>query len=128
MVEMTGRERILATIRREEPDRVPVSPRAGMWLIAEYGDASLATQLGWLPDVDLMHIVPDGTPNTLESAPDEYSLRDVTVVQEKRQEGDFTVADRTFRTPAGTLSDRTRIPGPVGSTAYRRTRSRPSTW
>ena len=66
MAEMTGRERILAAIRHEEPDRVPVSPRVGVWLIAEFGDASLATQLERLPDVDPMHIVPDGTPDLVE--------------------------------------------------------------
>jgi hypothetical protein len=41
--EMTGRERILATIRHQEPDRVPVSPRIWAWLVSEYGDESLAT-------------------------------------------------------------------------------------
>lgn len=107
---MTGRERILAAIRHQEPDRVPIAPRVHAWLKTEYGDAELATQLKKLPDIDPMHVVEDGTPNTLESYPDEYSLPEVEVEQNKYREGEFIVVERTFRTPAGDLSDRTRIP------------------
>ena len=35
MAKMTGRERLLATIRHEEPDRVPISPRVQAWQKAE---------------------------------------------------------------------------------------------
>jgi len=108
--EMPGRERIMTTIRHEEPDRVPISPRVQAWLRAEYGDASLATQLEKLPDIDPMHIVSDGTPNTLDGYPDEYDLPQVEVAQRKYQDGDFIVVERTFHTPAGDLSDRTKIP------------------
>jgi uroporphyrinogen decarboxylase len=107
---MTGRERILAAIRHEEPDRVPISPRVHAYLIAEYGDDSLATHLEKLPDLDLMCIVPDGTVNYLESYPDEYDLPEVRVDQRKYPEGEFTVVERTFHTPAGDLSDRTLVP------------------
>lgn len=107
---MTGRERILAAISHQEPDRVPVSPRVGAWLIAEYGDAGLATQMEQLPDMDLMHIVGDGTRNYLDSYPDDYELPEVEVDQKKYQEGDTVVVERTFHTPAGRLSDRTLIP------------------
>jgi len=65
--QMTGRERILAAVRHEEPDRVPISPRVGAWLMAEYGDASLGTQMEKLPDMDVMYIVGDGKPNYLDS-------------------------------------------------------------
>ena len=111
--EMAGQERILAAIRHEEPDRVPVSPRVQAWLTAEYGNASLATQMEKLPDIDPMHIVSDGTPNTLDTYPDTYDLPGVDVAQRKYREGNFTVVERTFHTPAGDLSDRTRIP-PAG--------------
>ena len=107
---MTGRERILATVRHQEPDRVPVSPRVGAWLMAEFGDAELATQMAKLPDIDPMHIVGTGTPNFLDSHPDQYDLPGVEVEQDKYEEGRFTVVERTFHTPAGDLSDRTRIP------------------
>ena len=110
---MTGRERILAAIRHEAPDRVPISPRVGAWLTAEYGDASIGTQMEKLPDMDVMHIVGDGTPNYLDSYPDEYDLPEVQVDQRRYQEGDVRVVERTFHTPAGDLSDRTVIP-PAG--------------
>jgi uroporphyrinogen decarboxylase len=107
---MTGRERILAAIRHEEPDRVPISPRLWAWLTAEYGDADLATHLKQLPDMDLMHVVGDGTPNILEHYPDQYDLPEVEVEQTKYREGAFVIVERRFHTPAGDLSDRTRIP------------------
>jgi len=107
---MTGRERLLAAIRHEEGDRVPVSPRVAAWLQAEYGDTSLACQMRELPDMDPMHIVGDGTVNYLERYPDEYDLPEVKVDQRKYEEGPMTVVERTFHTPAGVLSDCTRIP------------------
>ncbi len=108
--EMSGRERILAAMAHEEPDRVPISPRVSAWLIATYGSSSLATQLEKLPDMDLMHIVGDGTPNYIISYPEEYNLPEVTVTQRKYEEGEYQVVERTFHTPAGELSDRTKIP------------------
>lgn len=110
---MTGRERILAAIRHEEPDRIPISPRVGAWLTAEYGDASPGTLMEKLPDVDVMHIVGDGTPNYLDAYPDTYDLPEVRVDQKQYQEGEVRVVERTFHTPAGDLSDRTIIP-PAG--------------
>ncbi len=108
--EMTGRERILAAIAHQEPDRVPISPRVGAWMTATYGDSSLATQLDKLPDMDFMHIVGEPTPNYLISYPDQYDLPEVQVEQTKYEEGDYQVVERTFCTPAGDLSDRTKIP------------------
>jgi len=110
IAEMTGRERILAAIRHEEPDRVPVAPRVGAWLVAEYGKGGLARQLERLPDTDPMWDVWDGTPNYLEGYPDEYDLPEVRVEQKKYEEGHFVVVERVLHTPAGKLSDRTRIP------------------
>ena len=110
MVEMTGRERLLATIKHEEPDRVPISPRVQAWQMAEFGDAGLATQLEKLPDMDLMHIVGDGTPNYVDSSPDEYELPDVQVEQRRYREEPYEIVERTFHTPAGRLSDRILIP------------------
>lgn len=110
MAEMSGRQRLMAAIRHEEPDRVPISPRVAVWLRTEFGDSSLTTQLRELPDMDPMHIVGNGTPNYLDSTPDEYDLPEVKVEQRKYPESDFTVVERTFHTPAGTLSDRILIP------------------
>lgn len=107
---MTGRQRILAAIAHQEPDRVPISPRVWAWLQAVYGDSSLAAHLKYLPDMDLMWSVGDGTPNYLSSYPDKYDLPEVRVEQRKYEEGNFLVVERTFHTPAGSLSDRTKIP------------------
>ncbi len=107
---MTSRERILATIRHEEPDRVPISPRVYAWIMANYGDFSLETHLKYLPDMDLMYILEDGTINYLETYPDEYDLPEVKVEQKKYEEDGLLVVERTFHTPAGKISDRTKIP------------------
>lgn len=110
---MTGRERILCTIRHEEPDFVPVSPRISAWFVAEYGNDHLAKQLGKLPDMDPMYIIYDSQPNYLDSYPDEYDLPEVKVEQKKYQEDEFRIVERIFHTPAGKLTDCTRIP-PAG--------------
>jgi uroporphyrinogen decarboxylase len=109
---MTGRERILTTIKHEEPDRAPISPRMYAYIKSQYGDESLATHLKHFPDLDMMFIVNDGTPNYLEIYPDQYDLPDVKVDQEKYNENDCLIVERTFNTPAGKLSDRTKIPPP----------------
>lgn len=103
---MTGRERILATIRHEIPDRVPIAPRVWAWLMAEHGSQDLATHLRVFPDLDQMYPVEDGTLNVVDEFPDTYNLAEVKVEQRKYAEGDFTAVERTFHTPAGTLSDR----------------------
>lgn len=110
---MTSRERILATIRHEEPDRVPIAPRVWAWLRSEFGDDSLETHLRAFPGMDQMFVLPGGTPNTLDRYPDDYGLPDVRVEQTKTLEGELMVIERTFRTPAGRLSDRTVVP-PAG--------------
>ncbi len=108
--EMTGRERLLTAIAHEEADRVPISPRYGAWLQAKYGSVPLAEEMQMLPDLDYMHIVGDRTPDYLTSYPDEYDLPEVKVDQTRYEEGDYRVVERTFHTPAGDISDRTKIP------------------
>ena len=109
---MTGRQRILTTINHKEPDRVPISPRMFAYIKSEYGDESLATHLKHFPDLDLMFIVDEGTPNYLEIYPEHYELSDIKVEQKRYNEAGCLIVDRTFHTPAGKLSDRTRIPPP----------------
>jgi len=110
---MTGRERILTSIRHQEPDRVPISPRVWAWLTAEHGDESLETHLRVFPEMDHMAAVPNGTLNILDYYPDSYDLAEVSVDQRRFAEGELTVIERCFHTPAGDLSDRTAIP-PAG--------------
>lgn len=111
--QMTSRERIFTAIRHEEPDRVPISPRVGAWMVAEYDDAGLAKQLEVLPDMDFMHILGESTPNYIYSYPQTYDLPGVEVEQTRCDDGDTYIIARTFRTPAGPISDVTRVP-PAG--------------
>ncbi|MCD6359764.1 MAG: hypothetical protein J7M38_02795 [Armatimonadetes bacterium] len=111
--EMTGRERLLTTISHEEPDRVPISPRYSAWMYAVHGALSLEQQMELLPHLDLTHIVGDGQPNYICSYPDEYNLPEVSVDQTWRDDRDCRIVERTFHTPAGDISDITRVP-PAG--------------
>lgn len=112
MAQMAGRERIYAAINHQEPDRVPISPRYGAWLISEYGRGVPLERVRdeIFPHLDFMHIVSGPTPNYLVSYPDEYDLPGVRVDQRRYEEGEYEVVERTFHTPAGDLSDRTKIP------------------
>jgi uroporphyrinogen decarboxylase len=109
---MTSRERLLTAIRHEEPDRVPISPRIGFWLMEHYGDASLETQLRCAEefDWDVMAVCGSDTANYLVGYPDEYDLPGVQVEQRQHADGNYIVIERIFRTPAGDLRDVTRIP------------------
>lgn len=57
------------TINHDEPDRVPISPRMYVYINSKFGDESLKTHLKHFPDLDLMFIVDDDTPNYLEIYP-----------------------------------------------------------
>jgi uroporphyrinogen-III decarboxylase len=59
--------------------------------------------------MDPMFIVGEGTPNYLGSYPETYDLPEVEVEQQRYEEGNLEVVERTFHTPAGDLSDRTKI-------------------
>ena len=111
--QMTSRERIFAAIRHEEPDRVPISPRVGAWMTAEYADTSLAKQLEVLPDMDFMHIIGGPGGHQICTNPDSYDIPGVEVEQSRRDAGDCVIFERTFHTPAGDISDVTRVP-PAG--------------
>lgn len=106
--EMTGRERLLTTIRHEEPDRVPICPRIQWsWLDP---DKRHRLEETYEPAIDWMDILSPLTPNYLVSYPDQYDLPEVRVEQTRHQEGDLEVVERVFHTPAGKLSDVTKIP------------------
>ncbi len=108
MAEMTGKERLMATVRHEEPDRVPICPR----ILFEWVDPDRSHRLEELysPAIDPMDIPGTPTPNYILTYPDEYDLPEVRVEQKRYQEDEYNVVERTFHTPAGALSDRTKIP------------------
>ncbi|MBD3292735.1 MAG: hypothetical protein GF393_07395 [Armatimonadia bacterium] len=111
--EMTGRERILTAIRHEEPDRVPISPRVSVWVTSVYGDATLERQMEVFPEMDFMYIIGEPTANYVYGAYEQYDIPDVEADITRRDEGDCYILERTFRTPAGDISDVTRVP-PAG--------------
>ena len=108
--EMTGRERLLTAVRHEEPDRVPICPRINWtWLDP---DGRHRLQEMYESAIDPMDGVAAPTPNYICSHPDEYDLPEVRVEQREYDEGPYQVVQRVFHTPAGKLSDRTKIPPP----------------
>lgn len=108
---MTGRERLLAAVNHEEPDRVPICPRIQFaWLDP---DRRHRLEELYSPVIDLMEILYPATPNYLTTYPAQYDLPEVWVDQERYVEGEYEIVERTFHTPAGRLSDRTKIP-PAG--------------
>jgi len=106
--EMTGKERLMAAVRHEEPDRVPICPRIQWaWLDP---DGSHRLQETYEPAIDPMEIFGCTTPIYAMQYPDEYALPEVKVEQTRTEEDEYQVVERTFHTPAGSLSDRTKIP------------------
>lgn len=111
---MTGRERLLAAIAHQEPDRVPVAPRLWAWLLDYCGDASLPTYLRICEEFggDVFWCEGAPTPSYIRAWPERYNLPEVRVEQRRRQDGPYTIVERRFYTPAGPLSDRMRMAPP----------------
>jgi len=112
MKEMTSRQRLLAAIEGLPVDRIPVSPR--IWRYAAWKnttDVQLARQLGF--DCFLFGIgcpvVPIHDALCISVA---ETIPEVEVTLKTGTEGEKTVAERTFRTPGGILTDVLVIPPP----------------
>lgn len=69
MANMNSKERILAAIKGNETDMIPVSPRMGYPLIKKYGNASLDSYMGFQKeyDYDIMYITNSGLPNPVDN-------------------------------------------------------------
>lgn len=108
---MTSRERLLAAIRHEEPDIVPVGPRVGVWLLEHYGSSNWLHEVraGREFDFDPMLQLPSPYPNYISRLRASYEeLRDVKVELQVERFNAYTTVRRTIYTPAGTLTDRIR--------------------
>jgi uroporphyrinogen-III decarboxylase len=113
---MTSRERVLTAMRGGIPDRVPISPRIGAFLPGYYGASSwmhhlkAAKEFGYDICLATSHAVP-----SFIHAPDlryGFVAPEVEVVQETREQDGGITVKRTFKTPAGPLTDVTfRAPG-----------------
>lgn len=117
-VRMTSRERLLAAIRHEQPDRVPIAPRNWAFILGKYGNCDLETTIkahkeyGW----DNYQHIESFTPNFIKNstAQDYSALEDVKVEVKKEHEQNITTIRRTFHTPAGKLTDLIRQPDSGG--------------
>lgn len=112
---MTSRERLLTTIRHEEPDRVPVGPRVWVWLGEHYGSFAWPYEVraGREFDFDPMIYLPSPYPNYIHRLLGGYEeLKDVRVELAVERLPDRTRIARTIYTPAGKLTDRMVQPKP----------------
>ena len=108
---MTGRERILAAMRGEMPDRVPISPRIGVFLSVYYGASSwmhhlkAADEFGFDLCLPAQGPVPAFVYGPALSYP--FVSPEVKVTQTIEEQDGARTVRRTFHTPAGPLSDET---------------------
>ncbi len=105
---MTGKERLMTAVRHEQPDRVPICPRI-QWSWLDPDKRHRLEEL-YSPAIDPMEILGITTPNYLISYPDSYDLPEVRVDTTRYEQDEYQVVERVFHTPAGKLSDRTKIP------------------
>src|SRR5450759_4942631 len=114
MTEMTPRQRLLAAVRFQGPDRVPVSPRLWRYMLAHGGSQGWQAYLKYAAEFDLDPMIQfSAGPVILFPRPgSDYSRLgpDIRVEENERSDGDCRIVSRTLHTPAGTLTDRTRIP------------------
>ena len=110
---MTGRERLLAAIRHQEPDRVPVAPRIWAYLIPYYGSGGWPQVLRATREFSFDFCEPLACPlrNFMEATFGQGSLSpEVQLKQEVDEEAGAVTVRRRFETPAGPLTDETWIP------------------
>lgn len=103
---MTGRERVLAVLRREKPDRVPFCPNIGQWFDYHKARASLPDELeGCQDELDAMirigcDIFSRRICSPVTSARSGYEVHSEALGGRWRK--------TTYATPVGSVSDRTR--------------------
>ena len=106
---MTSKERLLAAIRHQEADLVPVSPRIHVWLKDNYGCACWLHALRAAADLDYDPLIylSSPYPNTIgELRADAEGLNDVRIKLDVERFETYTRISRIIYTPAGTLTDR----------------------
>jgi len=111
---MTSKQRLLAAIRFQGPDRVPVSPRFWRYLLKHEGTQRHEAYLKYaqLYRLDPLLALPAGRGHMLPGPGADYTpLAPEIHVDERREvRGDLTVFRRTIETPAGQLTDETHVP------------------
>lgn len=108
-MEMTSRQRHLAVMRGEIPDRIPIAPRIWAWLM-EYGKTHLQLKkefdydpIIWGSSGFPFHL--DGSYDYMRTFPDSKYLKDIKyeIIKEKRDRDNKLYITQIFNTPAGTL-------------------------
>jgi len=109
---MTPRDRLLAAICHEEADRVPVCPRIWAFLAGYYGCRCWMHHMKAARefDFDPFIILHSFTPNYLLYPFGSYKELDgVSVKLDVDRSPDFIVVSRRVQTPAGTLTDKSKL-------------------
>ncbi|NIA21049.1 MAG: hypothetical protein GWP05_03540 [Anaerolineaceae bacterium] len=118
MSQMTSKERLLAAIRFEGPDRVPVSPRFWRYLLKHEGTQKQGACLKYaeIYDIDPLLGASAGPGEFIPHPGADYSRlgSDIRVDERRETSGDYTIWRRTFETPAGCLTDEIHMPKPGG--------------
>ena len=110
---MTSRQRLQATIRHEEPDRVPICPRCYDYLRGVEGCSCWTHFLRFAErmDIDPLIIVEPKWNNYLLRHSGPYDdLEGIDVEIEITSESQRTLVRRRFHTPVGELTDLRQIP------------------
>ena len=117
MNEMTSKERLLAAIRFQGPDRVPVSPRFWRYLLKHAGSQQHSAYLEYAEKYGIdpllhvnagpVHFIPPPLADTAD-------LKDIEITTDIQKDGQYTIVSRHIQTPAGALTDCTKIPAPGG--------------
>lgn len=105
MANWTPRQRLLAAIAHQEPDRVPVAPRMHMWSGEQYGDHSWLRQLKLQEEFDSDPIIEVMLPRHLAWFDNYRALHDVSIEMVVEDTGKSRSMRRRFHTPAGELNE-----------------------
>ncbi len=112
---MTSKERLLAAIRHQEPDRVPVSPRIWAFLTEYYGASSWEYILRGAQEFGYDVFDPQPGPQATFINPSlvyRHLPPQVKVVQHIEELDGAVSVRRRFETPAGPLTDVVDLPPP----------------
>jgi uroporphyrinogen decarboxylase len=112
---MTSQQRLLAAIRHEEPDRVPISPRIWAYLTLYYGGGTWEYELRAAEEFGYDLCIPAGAPLPPFITPAltcRHVSPEVQVTQQIAEQGGAVTVRRRFDTPAGPLTDEISLPPP----------------
>lgn len=116
---MTPKQRLLAAIHFQGPDRVPVAPRMWRYMLRHDGSQSFDTYLKYVDTHGLtpllsLNLHPLGFVRASIDGRDVWGP-DVRQTARVEETGEGVTVHRRFESPAGSLTDRTRIPPPGGT-------------